>query len=157
MVDWDAYTHYFALESLVRHWDGYDWNMNNTYIYNDKEAKPDPDVKKGDINFKFIPSGIDQILGTRDTGILIGEKSILGSLTVNDEDAKAKLYDQIRKFADDIFVTKNLANSVHPFMDRELIVLKNAKASYSQGDIDGVKKQVDSIQSWAYAKVGSPK
>lgn len=155
VVDWDAYTRFYAMEALTWNYDGYNHNQNNTYIYNDEEAKADPQVEKNDINFKFIPCGIDQCLRS-DRGMVTADKSVLSLLTVADKDAKAQLYDQIRKYADDIFGAKNIADVIHPYIDKELDVLKSAGASFNQADIDAVKQLIDNMNSWAYSKVGAP-
>lgn len=55
-VDLDAYLRYWAMESLIGHWDSYSNGGNNFFVY----AKPD--TKK----FVFIPWGADSVLGDRD-------------------------------------------------------------------------------------------
>ena len=60
MIDMEQYLKLYAMEFLLKHWDGYADNTNNTYLYNDVDAVASPGV--GDIKFKFIPWGVDQTL-----------------------------------------------------------------------------------------------
>ncbi len=53
LVDLDAFTTFWAMEVLTRHWDGYASNTNNFYIY------ADPDTGR----FQFIPWGVDGAFG----------------------------------------------------------------------------------------------
>jgi CotH kinase protein len=157
VIAWDQYIRFFAMEALLQHWDGYNKSMNNTLLYNDQKAKADPDIKKNEINFSFIPSGVDQILGNDQEILFSGWKSVLANLTIADKEANAKLNDQIRKLAEKIFAAKNLADSIYPYLVKETDVLRSAKASFKQDDVDAIKKRLSNIQSWAYAKVGAPK
>ena len=63
MLDMDQYLKVYAMEFLLKHWDGYANNTNNTYLYNDVTAVESPGV--GNIKFKMIPWGVDQILKPR--------------------------------------------------------------------------------------------
>lgn len=163
VIDWEAYTRYLAMECLTRNWDSYSFNLNNAYMYNDIGAKADPDAEKGDIRFKFIPYGIDQILSDRsgrDTGILVQKsdqfRSTLAKLLFADQDAKTRLFNQIRTYATDIFGDKNLKESIFQYVNKEVDVLKSAGATYKPGDIEAVMSQLRLIQQWAYEQVGAP-
>lgn len=157
VIAWDQYIRFFAMEALLQHWDGYNQSRNNVFLYNDQKAKADPDINKNEISFSFIPSGIDQILQKDQEILFSGWKSVLANLTIADKEANAQLHDQIRKFAEQIFGAKNLADTVYPFLDKETDVLRSAEASFKQDDVDAIKKRLSNIQSWAYAEVGAPK
>src|SRR3954452_1596425 len=60
MLDLDQFIKIYAMEFLLKHWDGYSDNTNNTYLYNDVDAVASPGV--GNVKFKMIHWGIDQIL-----------------------------------------------------------------------------------------------
>ena len=62
MMDLDQFIKIYAMEFLLKHWDGYSDNTNNTYLYNDVNAVASPGP--GNVRFKMIPWGIDQILQT---------------------------------------------------------------------------------------------
>jgi hypothetical protein len=49
------------MEMLLKHWDGYTRNLNNTYVYNDVVATSGAQ-SGATVDFKLIPWGIDQIL-----------------------------------------------------------------------------------------------
>ncbi len=52
LIDLDAFMAYWAMEVLLGHWDSYDGNINNFFVYHDPESG----------RFSFIPSGIDAVL-----------------------------------------------------------------------------------------------
>ncbi|KAF7506074.1 hypothetical protein GJ744_012225 [Endocarpon pusillum] len=157
VIAWDQYIRFFAMEALLQHWDGYNHSMNNAFIYNDQKAKADPDIEKNEIKFSFIPTGLDQILQYDQEILFSGWKSVLANLTIADKEANAQLNDEVRKLAEKIFGAKNLADSIYPYLDKETDVLRSAKASFKQDDVDAMKKRLSNMQSWAYAKVGAPK
>lgn len=55
VVDLDAYLSFWAMESLIDHWDGYAGSTNNFYIYRDPTSS----------KFHFLPWGADGVLGIR--------------------------------------------------------------------------------------------
>jgi hypothetical protein len=60
-LDINQFLRVYAMEFLLRHWDGYSGNRNNTYLYNNVEAVPNP-VAPANVRFAFLPWGLDQIL-----------------------------------------------------------------------------------------------
>ena len=61
MLDLDQFIQLYAMEFLLKHWDGYASNTNNTYLYNDLKAvaKPGPEGRP----VQDDPVGVfDQIL-----------------------------------------------------------------------------------------------
>jgi spore coat protein CotH len=63
VFDMDAFVKYFAMEFLLMNLDGYAANQNNVHVYNDVAAVEHPVVANSDVNFKFIPWGIDRTFG----------------------------------------------------------------------------------------------
>ena len=61
VINVDQFAKFWAMEVLLKHWDGYTQNKNNTYIYNDVVATSGTQ-SAATVDFKFIPWGIDQIL-----------------------------------------------------------------------------------------------
>ncbi len=39
MIDMEQYLKVYAMEFLLKHWDGYADNTNNTYLYNDVDRR----------------------------------------------------------------------------------------------------------------------
>jgi hypothetical protein len=53
VVDLDAFYTFWAIESLVNHWDGYNGNLNNFHVYHDPTSD----------KMRFIPWGVDAAFG----------------------------------------------------------------------------------------------
>ncbi len=51
LIDLDGFITYYAIESCLAHWDGYSWNQNNYYLYNDPARG----------KFVMMPHGMDQL------------------------------------------------------------------------------------------------
>ncbi|KAF2811967.1 cellulosomal protein [Mytilinidion resinicola] len=153
VVDLDAFIRFFAMESLLKHWDGYTQQTNNTYVYNDKKAVANPTV--ADVKLKFIPSGIDQIM-QEDRPFRLGNKAVLAQLVNSDATAKAKLFTQIRAYANTIFSTTNQDTVLKPLVDRIVAVLMSAGANSTDvaGPIDVVRKQLKLVRGGAFQLIG---
>src|SRR6185503_15015556 len=95
MLDLDQFIKIYAMEFLLKHWDGYANNTNNTYLYNDVTAVASPGV--GDIRFKMIPWGVDQILKPGES-FRLGRMGIVAQLVRNDDARRKQLMDQIRAY-----------------------------------------------------------
>ena len=99
----------------LKHWDGYANNTNNTYIYNDVTAVASPGV--GNIKFKMIPWGIDQILkpaspsGSAVTGRI-------AQFVRNDEPRRKLLMDQIRAYRETLFSREHQQTVWKPLIDQ---------------------------------------
>jgi len=78
----DQFSMFWAMEVLLKHWDGYTVGANNTYVYNDVVATPGTQ-SASTVNFKFIPWGIDQILQTQGN-YKVSTSSVAASITYGD-------------------------------------------------------------------------
>lgn len=148
VVDMGAFMRFFAMESLLKHWDGYSHGLNNTYMYNDVEAVAKPTTK--DVKLKFIPSGIDQIL-QRDRPFEIGNTSRLAKLLLNPlDDTKQKLFAQILEFATKIFGEENYDSVLKPFVERLEAVIMSADVELNRDfetHIDIVRDQLQMVRT----------
>lgn len=61
VIDEEAFLRLWAMEIMLKGYDGYSSNRNNTYLYNDV-PNPVANPTAADVNFKLVPQGIDQIL-----------------------------------------------------------------------------------------------
>jgi len=61
LIDLDAYISFWAIESLIGHWDGYNGNQNNFFLYLEPTSK----------KFYFIPWGTDGAFGV--SPLVIGQ------------------------------------------------------------------------------------
>ena len=109
VIDIGQFIRFFAMETLLKDWDGYTDNLNNSYLYNDVVAVETPTVD--DISFKFIPWGLDQIL-QKTPKIHLDHDSILGKLVHAEANNITKLKWEISNYYNTIFDRDNY-NKVH--------------------------------------------
>ena len=114
LLDMEQYLKVYAMEFLLKHWDGYANNTNNTYLYNDVTAVASPGV--GDIKFKMIPWGIDQILKPREF-FRLGRDGVIAQLVRNDDTRRKQLIDQIRVYRETLFSREKQQTVLKP-LDR---------------------------------------
>lgn len=150
VVDYDQFVKLFAMETLLKHWDGFTINVNNTYVYNDVVAVANPNVSN--VKLKFIPCGIDQIL-QEGRNFEIGGKAILARLIRNDAGGKANLFSAIRNFASTIFSKTNHDTVLKPYIDRMEALLNTAGVTPT-GDINIVRNQIKLVRSGAFQLIG---
>ncbi|KAF2111837.1 coth protein-domain-containing protein [Lophiotrema nucula] len=152
VIDWDQFLKLYAMEFLLKHWDGYTTNKNNTYLYND--TKPVENPTTSNVKFKFIPSGIDQIL-QEDRDFVLGGSSILGLLMRTDfqkgsnSTEKMKFYGVMRNYATTIFDRDNYEKVLTPLIDRMETRLTGAGVTGISDKISIVKKQLKLVKSGA--------
>ena len=115
MLDMDQYLKVYAMEFLLKHWDGYANNTNNTYLYNDVTAVASPGV--GDIKFKMIPWGIDQTLQPARVLSSWAGRGI-AQLVRNDDARRKQLMDQIRAYRETLFSRENQQTVLKPLIDQ---------------------------------------
>ena len=115
MLDMEQYLKVYAMEFLLKHWDGYANNTNNTYLYNDVTAVASPGV--GNIKFKMIPWGIDQILKPREF-FRLGRDGRIAQLVRNDEPRRKLLMDQIRAYRETLFSREHQQTVWKPLIDQ---------------------------------------
>jgi hypothetical protein len=95
-----------AMESLLRHADGYGNNRNNTYLYNDVNAVADPLILAGHIKFKFIPWGLDQILVPAPDqwwDFKFYNLGLVSNMVKNDPTMYGELITRIREYEESVF------------------------------------------------------
>ncbi|KAG4442497.1 hypothetical protein IFR05_001997 [Cadophora sp. M221] len=150
IVDYPQFLKLFAMETLLKHWDGFTINTNNTYIYNDVVAVANPTMNN--VKFKFIPCGLDQIL-QEGRNFEIGGKAIMARLIRNDAAGKADLFAAIRNYANTIFGKTNVENSLKPYIGRVETLLANAGVMPT-GEINTVRNQIKLVRSGAFQLLG---
>lgn len=150
VVDYNQFVKLFAIETLLKHWDGFTINTNNTYVYNDVVAVADPNISN--VKLKFIPCGIDQIL-QEGRNFEIGGKAILARLIRDDAGGKADLFSAIRTFANTIFSKTSHDTVLKPYIDRMEALLNSAGVTPT-GDINNVRTQLKLVRSGAFQLLG---
>lgn len=151
VVDFGEFIKFFAMETLLKHWDGYANNKNNTYIYNDTSAVADPTV--ANVKLKFIVSGIDQIL-QENQDFHVGGQSVLAALVRADKGATSDLFTAIRNYATTIFDRDNHDKATKPLIDKMEALLKAAGVTSATAAIDVVRRQIKLVKSGAFQLIG---
>ena len=147
VIDVPQFIRFFAMEFLLKHWDGYTDNRNNTYIYNDVKAVANP--TGSNVKFKFIPWGIDQILQEGSKFQVDGD-SVLGLLVRNDENRLSQLKKEIRNYANTIFDRDNYENVLKPYISKMESILISAGIPGISSEIGMVRKQLKLVKSGAF-------
>ncbi|KAL2064054.1 hypothetical protein VTL71DRAFT_4548 [Oculimacula yallundae] len=150
IVDYPAFVKLFAMETLLKHWDGFTANTNNTYIYNDVVAVKEPTMNN--VKFKFIPCGLDQIL-QEGRNFEVGARAIMARLIRDDEVGKKELFEGIRNLANGIFGKANWENVLKPYIARVESLLASAGVAPT-GEINTVRNQIKLIRSGAFQLIG---
>ncbi len=115
VIDLDQFIKVYAMDFLLKHWDGYSDNTNNTYLYNDVDAVAAPGL--GNVKFKMIHWGIDQILQPR-RPFKMGTDGLLAKLVRNDATRRAQLINQIRAYRDTVFSRAVQQATLQPMIDK---------------------------------------
>jgi hypothetical protein len=150
MLDLDEFIKIYAMEILLKSWDGYANNTNNTYIYNDVNAVATPGVN--DVKFKMIPWGIDQILQPISPVIFrVAPSGLIAKLVRNDAARCAQLIDQIRSYRDTVFSRETQQTVLKPMIDQMEALLVGFGVPNAVSEIAGVRQQLQLTGSGAGA------
>lgn len=153
LLDMGQYLKVYAMEFLLKHWDGYANNTNNTYVYNDVTSVASPGV--GSITFKMIPWGIDQILKPREF-FRLGRDGLIAQLVRNDEPRRTLLIDQIREYRDTLFSRGHQQTVLKPLIDQMQNLLTGFGVSNVVGEIGTVRQQLRLAESAGFMFAGLP-
>ncbi|WP_123028195.1 CotH kinase family protein [Mycolicibacterium stellerae] len=153
MLDMEQFLKVYAMEFLLKHWDGYANNTNNTYLYNDVTAVASPGV--GNIKFKMIPWGIDQILKPREF-FRLGRMGIVAQLVRNDEARRKQLMDQIRAYRETLFSRESQQTVLKPLIDQMQALVAGFGVPNAVQEIDTVRQQLRLAESAAFIFTGLP-
>ena len=152
VLDMDQFLKVYAMEFLLKHWDGYADNTNNTYLYNDVTAVAAPGV--GDIKFKMIPWGIDQTLQPQ-RPFKLGRDGVIAQLVRNDDTRRKQLIDQIRLYRETLFSREKQQTVLKPLIDQMQALLTGFGVPNLVAEIDSVRQQLRLAESAAYIAAGS--
>jgi hypothetical protein len=147
VINTNQFLKVFAMEVLLKHWDGYTIGRNNTFIYNDVTAVATPGV--ANVDFKFIPTGIDQILQENRKFKLSGA-SALGQLIRNDANSLSNLKTEIRILCNTIFDRDNYNSVLLPFINQMENVLTGMGVTGLTAHINSVRQQLKLVKSGGF-------
>ena len=129
IIDLPKVLKFFAAEQLVRHWDGYIWNLNNHFIYYDYEND----------KVVFLPWGTDQTL--RNPGFLSAHNAEgrLFKLILKSRNFELQLQEEYEK------IQKNLSDSL-PLIIEYIMEQKKLLEPWLYGDEkDNVKTEAEQL------------
>lgn len=115
VVDIDHFIKMYAMDFLLKNWDGFTISKNNTYFYNDASAVESPIANYGQVRFKLIPWGVDQILKPG-RNFQISASSTLGALVRNDSAMLTQLRNQVQSYRDSVFGRDKQAGELKTFI-----------------------------------------
>jgi CotH kinase protein len=153
LLDLDQFIKVYAMEFFLKHWDGYSDNTNNTYLYNDVDAVASPGV--GDVRFKLIPWGIDQILQPQHH-FKMSVNGLIAKLVRNDAARRTQLIDQIRTYRDTLFSREVQRTTLTPMLDRMEAQLVGLGVPDVSAQIATVRRQLRLAASAGYLSAGLP-
>ncbi|RDH77815.1 spore coat protein CotH [Mycolicibacterium moriokaense] len=153
VLDMEQFLKVYAMEFLLKHWDGYANNTNNTYLYNDVTAVASPGV--GNITFKMIPWGIDQVLKPGEF-FRLGRMGKVAQLVREDDARRKLLVDQIREYRDTVFSRQNQQTVLKPLLDQMQDLLTGFGVTDVVNEIATVRQQLRLAESAGYMFAGLP-
>jgi CotH kinase protein len=153
MLDLDQFVKLYAMEFLLKHWDGYSDNTNNTYLYNDVNAVASPGTS--DVRFNMIPWGIDQILQPQHH-FKLSANGLIAKLVRDDPARRAQVIDQIRTYRDTIFSREVQRATLTPLLDRMEALLVGFGVPDVSAQIATVRRQLRLAASAGYLCAGLP-
>jgi hypothetical protein len=175
VIDLGQFIRFHAMEFLLKHWDSYNGGVNgrgnNTYVYNDVQAVPNPSANGSPRNvwFKFIPSGTDQILQPwQNFGVFNPTKTSLVGEIVRGDSSPFGLFwvlrSQIKTYGDTVFSRTNIDGPINQFIDQMRSILQSMGATAFLGgttaavlaDIAVVQQQLGLVRSAAFLMGGFP-
>lgn len=150
-VDTDAFVKFLAMETLLKHWDGFSGKINNTFIYNDVTAVTNPGL--GDIKFKSIPSGLDQIL-QEDRDVELGQQPRIVKTLLGTPRLKQQLDYTLLQFANGEVFSEAFTGKT---IDRLATVLKRASLSDDKINKSGriMREQIQQVRTQFQAKAAT--
>ena len=152
-LDLDQFIKLYAMEFLLKHWDGYSDNTNNTYLYNDINAVASPGP--GNVRFKMIPWGIDQILKPQHS-FKLSTNGLIAKLVRDDATRRTQLINQIQTYRDSIFAREVQQAQLTPLIDRMEALLVGFGVPNAVSEIAVVRQQLRLAASAGYLCAGLP-
>ena len=127
LVDLDAYISFWAAETLIGHWDGYNGNTNNFFVY------LEPTTKK----FYFIPWGTDGVFGVnpflaRPAPVSVNASAMLPFRLYGLAEIRTRYFARLRELLDTVWDEDALIADIDRFAavfstDADETALENAR------------------------------
>ena len=149
VFDVQQFMTFWAMEVMLKHWDGYSGNLNNSYVYNDVKAVYNPTSSK--VNFKFIPWGMDQILQSS-RAMSVYNTTVLTRRLLANQAQRETFLDIILFLSNTLFADHWFKTVTEPHIDLMVKTLKDhGKVNANSAD---VKLQLQRARFFAQALIG---
>lgn len=155
VIDLDAYLRFWALETLTGHWDGYNGNTNNFFVYADP----------GDHRLHFLPWGADatwESAAPFGAGVSVLTNASLPLRLAAIPDGKARFEAALREVTDQwdsaaaLATVDQLEPLVAPTMGPDYTSAVNSLRGVLRGRADDVLSQLDAGPAYAGALYTNP-
>jgi spore coat protein CotH len=135
-IDFDAFVTYWAMETIIAHWDGYAGNRNNFYLYHD----PATDL------LNFIPWGIDAAFQSASASADPFTTGYLSYRLLEDEDTAAQFEERVLELLDAVWDENALVAEIDRMEDLLATELGNEELAESVEDVrDFVGKRDEAL------------
>ncbi len=104
-LDLDAFLTFWAMESILGHWDGYAANRNNYYVYHSRSTD----------KFTFLPWGLDDVL---DPGLMeerepyLVSNSAIANAILSDENLTEQVHDRVQSLMNSIWNEDSILDEI---------------------------------------------
>jgi hypothetical protein len=147
VVDVSQFLRHFAMEVILKHWDGYSSRPNNAFLYNDVRAVANP--TRREVNFKLIPWGIDQIL--EHEPFKYWDSARIADLVSDDEQLSRRLEVQVANLARYVFGWRSFDYRIRPFISVMARILSEHQEDHA---LEHVPHVIDVLRSIPEAGLG---
>jgi hypothetical protein len=152
VINADQFAKLWAMEVLLKHWDGITHGKNNTYLYNDVAATSGTQ-SDSTVDFKFIPSGIDQILQPNQP-FRISEGSVVSRIMRNDATLYAKFIAAVGAVRQSVFSRELIDGAINTRIELLRTQLSGMGIT-PNADINAIKLQLKLARAAAIMLSGS--
>ena len=123
VFDVDRYIRYLAVEALIGHWDGYSYNKNNFYLY-ENDSTGLVEFIAYDVDNSFGIDWVSRDWGTRDIldWVKHGDPRPLATKIL----AQSAYYERYRRYIDQLLKTSFSTGSYYPIFDAYEVTLADA-------------------------------
>lgn len=135
----DEFLRFWAMDILLKHWDGYTQGRNNTFVYNDQPWSSTP-------RFRFAHWGIDQILQGKKSWRIYNNAVVTKVLAANAKNSIA-LESYLTALSNTVFSSDNVNQEIFPYIDEMVtqingVLTKNNKPPLNTNDLEDLKQQI---------------
>ncbi len=149
LVNLDQFFDYWAMESVLRHWDGYANNTNNFFVYHDPTSG----------RFTFLPWGIDGIMdpsNATDRPVAVVNKAELTRRLYAMQPTRDRYLGRVRALLDSAFKETDILAEIDRMQRLISPVDSAADAAAVRAGIDSVRAFVRTRRQAVLAELGAP-